>query len=159
MEQFKTKTQTIFYFLRGAKKYFFLSILCAMCVSFLEMINPRIISFTVDSVIGQKEAAGAGFTAWAVKAAGGIGRLRENPWLLALAVGIVGIAAAAARYGFRVSNAKGAELFVRVSTNYKQLQTMYWQRKDHKLKEDWGEFCKFVEQLPYAKELIIGEGE
>jgi hypothetical protein len=53
----------------------------------------------------------------------------------------------------------GAELFVRVSTNYKQLQTMYWQRKDHKLKEDWGEFCKFVEQLPYAKELIIGEGE
>ena len=53
----------------------------------------------------------------------------------------------------------GAELFVHVSTNYKQLQTMYWQRKDHKLREDWGEFCKFVEQLPYAKELIIGEGE
>lgn len=51
----------------------------------------------------------------------------------------------------------GAELFVRVSTNYKQLQTMYWQRKDHKLKEDWGEFCKFVENLPYAKELILGE--
>ena len=51
----------------------------------------------------------------------------------------------------------GVELFVRVSTNYKQLQTMYWQRKDHKLKEDWGEFCKFVEALPYAKELILGE--
>ncbi len=53
----------------------------------------------------------------------------------------------------------GVELFVRVSTNYKQLQTMYWQRKDHKLKEDWGEFCKFVENLPYAKELILGDGE
>ena len=52
----------------------------------------------------------------------------------------------------------GAELFVRVSTNYKQLQTVYWQRKDHKLKEDWGEFKKFVESLPYAKELILGEG-
>ena len=51
----------------------------------------------------------------------------------------------------------GAELFVRVSTNYKQLQTMYWQRKDHKLKEDWGEFKKFVEALPYAKEFILGE--
>ena len=50
----------------------------------------------------------------------------------------------------------GAELFVRVSTNYKQLQTIYWQRKNHKLKEDWGEFCKFVESLPYAKELILG---
>ena len=50
----------------------------------------------------------------------------------------------------------GAELFVRVSTNYKQLQTIYHQRKDHKLKEDWGEFCKFVENLPYAKEFITG---
>ena len=48
----------------------------------------------------------------------------------------------------------GIELFVRVSTNYKQLQTMYYQRRNHKLKEDWGEFCKFVENLPYAKDLI-----
>lgn len=53
----------------------------------------------------------------------------------------------------------GAELFVHVSTNYKQLQTMYYQRKNHKLKEDWGEFCKFVEELPYAKELILGNEE
>lgn len=53
----------------------------------------------------------------------------------------------------------GVELFVHVSTNYKQLQTMYAQRKDHKLREDWGEFCKFVEKLPYAKELIFGTGE
>lgn len=51
----------------------------------------------------------------------------------------------------------GAELFVRISTNYKQLQTMYHQRKHHKLKEDWGAFCEWVESLPYAKELIIGE--
>lgn len=51
----------------------------------------------------------------------------------------------------------GIELFVRVSTNYKQLQTMYWQRKDHKLKEDWGAFVEFVKSLPYAKELITGE--
>ena len=52
----------------------------------------------------------------------------------------------------------GAELFVRVSTNYKQLQTMYFQRKNHKLKEDWVEaFCKgFIEKLPYANEFIIG---
>ena len=51
----------------------------------------------------------------------------------------------------------GLELFMRVSTNYKQLQTMYFQRKYHKLKEDWGAFCEFVEGLPFAKELIIGE--
>lgn len=51
----------------------------------------------------------------------------------------------------------GLELFMRVSTNYKQLQTIYHQRKNHKLKEDWGAFCKMIEELPYFKELILGE--
>lgn len=53
----------------------------------------------------------------------------------------------------------GIELFMRCSTNYLQLKTIYHQRKNHKLKEDWVDgFCKnFVEKLPYAKELIIGE--
>jgi len=51
----------------------------------------------------------------------------------------------------------GLQLFMRISTNYKQLQTIYKQRKNHRLKEDWGAFCKFIESLPYAKELIIGE--
>lgn len=51
----------------------------------------------------------------------------------------------------------GLELFMRVSTNYKQLQTIYFQRKHHKLREDWGAFIEFIEKLPYAKELIIGE--
>lgn len=50
----------------------------------------------------------------------------------------------------------GIELFVRVSTNYKQLQTIYYQRKSHKLKEDWGKFCTFVENLPFAGDLILG---
>ena len=49
----------------------------------------------------------------------------------------------------------GLELFMRVSTNYKQLQTIYHQRKNHKLKE-WHTFCKMIESLPYAKELILG---
>lgn len=48
----------------------------------------------------------------------------------------------------------GLELFMRVSTNYKQLQTIYKQRKNHRLKEDWGTFCKMIEELPYFEELI-----
>lgn len=52
----------------------------------------------------------------------------------------------------------GLELFMRCSTNYLQLKTIYHQRKGHKLFEDWViAFCKnFVEQLPYAQEFIIG---
>ena len=51
----------------------------------------------------------------------------------------------------------GLELFERISTNYKQLQTIYWQRKNHKLKEDWGAFCKFIEDLPYSDYFIMGK--
>ena len=49
----------------------------------------------------------------------------------------------------------GVELFMRCTTNYRALKTIYKQRKHHKLKEDWSAFCKFIEELPYAKELII----
>ena len=51
---------------------------------------------------------------------------------------------------------QGIELFMRVSTNYLQLRTLYRQRKTHRLKEDYGELCAFIENLPYAKEFIIG---
>lgn len=51
----------------------------------------------------------------------------------------------------------GLELFMRVSTNYKQLQNIYFQRKHHKLKEDWGAYCSFIEHLPYFQELILGQ--
>lgn len=51
---------------------------------------------------------------------------------------------------------QGVELFMRVSTNYLQLRTLYRQRKTHKLKEDYGELCEFIEKLPYANEFIIG---
>ena len=52
----------------------------------------------------------------------------------------------------------GVELFMRCTTNYLQLKTIYHQRKHHKLKEDWVDaFCKgFIENLPYANEFIIG---
>ena len=49
---------------------------------------------------------------------------------------------------------QGIELFMRISTNYLQLKTIYNQRKHHRLAEDWGEFCKFIENLPYAEDFI-----
>jgi hypothetical protein len=49
---------------------------------------------------------------------------------------------------------QGIELFMRVSTNYMQLKNIYHQRKNHRLKEDWGEFCSMIENLPYFEEFI-----
>lgn len=54
-----------------------------------------------------------------------------------------------------VSNCpQGVMLFMRVSTNYEQLRTIYLQRKNHRLPE-WRSFCEWIKTLPYAKDLII----
>ena len=44
-----------------------------------------------------------------------------------------------------------------VQMNYQVLKNMYHARKNHKL-DEWREFCKWVETLPY-KELITGDTE
>lgn len=54
------------------------------------------------------------------------------------------------------TNPAGFELTARMTTNYRCLKNIYKQRKNHRLPE-WREFCKWVETLPYAKELILSE--
>jgi hypothetical protein len=56
------------------------------------------------------------------------------------------------------TNPCGFKLTAAMSTNYRQLKTIYYQRKNHRLPE-WREFCEWVETLPYFKELVLGEGE
>ena len=47
----------------------------------------------------------------------------------------------------------GFRLTARMTTNYRQLKTIYQQRRTHRLPE-WRTFCEWIELLPYAKELI-----
>ena len=42
------------------------------------------------------------------------------------------------------------------SMNYENLINMYFGRKSHKLME-WHSFCDWIESLPYASDLILGE--
>lgn len=52
------------------------------------------------------------------------------------------------------SNPCGMKLTAGMTTNYRQLKTIYSQRKTHRLPE-WRAFCQWIETLPMAKELII----
>ena len=52
------------------------------------------------------------------------------------------------------SNPAGFMLTARMTTNYRCLRNIYMQRKDHRLPE-WRAFCKWIETLPYAQELLI----
>lgn len=51
----------------------------------------------------------------------------------------------------------GFKLTARMTTNYRQLKTIYRQRKTHRLPQ-WRKFCEWVETLP-MHELITGELE
>lgn len=51
---------------------------------------------------------------------------------------------------------EGFEQMRTFDTNYAELRTMYFQRKNHRLHEEWVDtFCKWVESLPYAEEFIM----
>lgn len=54
------------------------------------------------------------------------------------------------------SNPCGFKLTARMTTNYRQLKTIYSQRKNHRLPE-WKKFCRWIKTLPYANELIVAE--
>lgn len=54
------------------------------------------------------------------------------------------------------TNPAGFELTARLTTNYRCLKNIYRQRKNHRLPE-WREFCKWIETLPLAQELILCE--
>ena len=54
------------------------------------------------------------------------------------------------------SNPAGFMLTARLTTNYRCLKNIWRQRRNHRLPE-WRAFCKWIETLPYAKELICYE--
>ena len=56
------------------------------------------------------------------------------------------------------SNPCGFKLTAGMTTNYRQLKTIYMQRKNHRLPE-WREFCKWIETLPMFKELCLQKFE
>lgn len=53
------------------------------------------------------------------------------------------------------NNPAGFRLTAGMTTNYRQLKTIYVQRKNHRLPE-WREFCRWIETLPMS-ELITGK--
>lgn len=112
-QYFDTPVSLISYFLKGSIGVFVLSMVFASAVSFLDMVLPRIISFTVDSVIADKAPDLPAFVSVRLEAAGGVELLRSRPVLIAAAVLAVALTGAAFRYLFRYFNEVAAERFVK----------------------------------------------
>ena len=58
-------------------------------------------------------------------------------------------------YRLVYSNPSGCLITARITTNYRQLKTIYNQRHNHKLHE-WQVFCEEIKQFPEFKELCLG---
>lgn len=55
-----------------------------------------------------------------------------------------------------MSMPNGFVITARMTTNYRELRQIYYQRQNHKLPE-WREFCAQVRELPYFKQICLGE--
>lgn len=53
------------------------------------------------------------------------------------------------------SNPCGFKLTAAMTTNFRQLKTIYWQRRNHRLPE-WREFCKQLEEIPEFVSIVLG---
>lgn len=111
--RFQTNTGLIFFFLKGSYLYFLAGAVFACLVALFDLIIPRMIQFTVDAVIGGNTGSVPGWAAGFVNRFGGAGFLSAHLWAAAFAIAGAAALGAVCRYCFKVSNAKGAETFVR----------------------------------------------
>lgn len=100
-------------FLRGAKRFFAASILCAGITALADMLQPQIIRAAVDCAIGGKEGDFPSFVMDMVNSIGGFDYLGKNLWIMALAVVAVATVQVGAQYAFRVFNTKASETLVK----------------------------------------------
>ena len=119
MKQTKTraeKKQTVsllWQFLKGAKRYFFVTILAAGVTALADMLQPQIIRAAVDCALGGQEADFPAFVMNMVNRIGGFAYLGQHLWIMALAVLAVALVQVVSQYIFRVYNTKASETLVK----------------------------------------------
>ena len=91
MEQTKKSPQKrenislLWQFLKGAKRYFLVTVLAASVTALADMLQPQIIRAAVDCALGGKEGDFPVFVMDAVNSIGGFEYLGQNLWIMALA--------------------------------------------------------------------------
>ena len=115
--KFNTNRELLLYFLRGSKRYFIISIVCISLVNLLSLLIPRVVSFVVDTLITGKETELPKFIADFIENMGGAIYLRENLYLIAIFLVVIGVISAIFNYLYRYYNTKGAETLVETMRN------------------------------------------
>ena len=119
METKRTKTSNrqtlalLWRFLKGAKRYFLITVLAAGITALADMFQPQIIRAAIDCALGGKEGDFPAFVMEAVDRIGGFAYLGQHLWIMALAVLAVALVQVVSQYAFRVYNTKASETLVK----------------------------------------------
>ncbi|MBO7373171.1 MAG: hypothetical protein J6U19_02960, partial [Oscillospiraceae bacterium] len=101
-------------FLRGSRLLFLTSMLASAVAALADMVSPQIVRVAVDHVLGSASTETLpAFAVRLISRAGGVAALRQNIWILALAVVAVAVVKAAAQYGYEVSKTAASETLVK----------------------------------------------
>ena len=114
--KYKNRTDLLFDFLSGSKRYFAVSMLFALFVAFLDFVNPKIMAFTVDVILGGDQDKIPGFF-YALFSDTDLNEkmdfIRDRLYLVAAAVIVGALLRLVCRYFFQLLNAVGEEGVVR----------------------------------------------
>ena len=115
--KFKTNRELVWHFLRGSKAYFIIAVVCISLMNLLALTVPRVISYTVDTLITGKESDLPAFIVDAIESIGGSAYIREHLYLIAVFLMVIGALSALCNYLYRYYNNKGAETLVETMRN------------------------------------------
>ena len=85
-------------FLVGSKRFFVVSILASAVVAMADVVNPQIIRYTVDVLLGNGKSSLPEFAERIVTYLGGKDVLAKNLWMVSIAVMVVAVVSALSRY-------------------------------------------------------------
>lgn len=104
------------HFLKGSFGLFIVSIAASMLMTLITTVIPQVIKFTIDNVIGNEPVDG-GITSIVAKALGGVERVREGIWIVALAIILLAVLTFITRYCSRYFMFKANETLLRKIRN------------------------------------------
>ena len=111
--RYPTRARMLLAFLRGSGRWFALSAVMTFAVAMIDFVNPKIIGYTVDALIGVVPEAAGSLTGRLLERLGGADFVTRRLGAVAGIVVAVALCGAAARYLFRLFNAMGAQTLLK----------------------------------------------
>ncbi len=111
--RYPTRGRMLVAFVKGSARWFALSAIMTFAVAMIDFVNPKIIGYTVDALIGVTPGASGSLTDRLLERLGGAAFVTSRLGAVAGIVVAVALCGALARYLFRLFNAMGAETLLK----------------------------------------------